>query len=76
VLRKCHTRFRLPWQWTGRDAVLMSRAADETGYLQPTTDELIAARGPFTSYHYNNIRAWKVSADGTVRLAEGQGRRA
>jgi sulfane dehydrogenase subunit SoxC len=75
VLPKCHTRFRLPWQWTGRDAVLMSRAADETGYLQPTTDALIAARGPFTSYHYNNIRAWRVNADGSVRLAGGQGGR-
>jgi sulfane dehydrogenase subunit SoxC len=71
VLPKCHTYFRLPWRWTGRDAVLMSRAADQTGYSQPTTDALIAARGPYTSYHYNNIRAWKVSADGIVRLAGG-----
>jgi sulfane dehydrogenase subunit SoxC len=69
VLPKCHTRFRLPWQWRGDEAMLMSRATDETGYVQPTGEELLAARGPFTAYHFNNIRAWRVSADGTVRLA-------
>jgi sulfane dehydrogenase subunit SoxC len=69
VLPKCHTRFRLPWRWDGAEAVLMSRATDETGYVQPTTDALVAARGPATSYHFNNIRAWRVARDGTVRLA-------
>lgn len=71
VLPKCHTRFRLPWQWTGGEAVLMSRATDETGYVQPTTAELKAVRGPNTQYHFNNIRGWRVSADGTVRFAGG-----
>jgi sulfane dehydrogenase subunit SoxC len=47
----------------------MSRATDETGYVQPTTEALVKARGPSTSYHYNNIRAWRVSTDGSVRLA-------
>ena len=69
ILPKCHTRFRLPWRWSGGDTLLMSRATDETGYVQPMTDALIKARGPSTSYHYNNIRAWKVGADGSVRLA-------
>jgi len=71
VLPKCHTRFRLPWEWKGQDAVLMSRATDETGYVQPTTTELLKVRGPNTQYHFNNIRAWQVSADGTVRLLGG-----
>lgn len=71
VLPKCHTRFRLPWQWAGNETVLMSRATDETGYVQPTTDALIAERGPNTSYHYNNIRAWKVATDGRVTFAGG-----
>jgi sulfane dehydrogenase subunit SoxC len=71
VLAKCHTRFRLPWQWTGSEAILMSRATDETGYVQPTTAALQAVRGPSTSYHFNNIRAWRVGADGAVRLAGG-----
>ena len=66
VLPKCHTRFRYAWNWRGRDAVLMSRATDETGYVQPTLDVLMAARGPGTQYHFNNIRAWRVSADGAV----------
>jgi sulfane dehydrogenase subunit SoxC len=49
----------------------MSRATDETGYVQPTTEALIAERGPNTSYHYNNIRAWRVAADGRVTFAGG-----
>jgi sulfane dehydrogenase subunit SoxC len=69
VLPKCHTRFRLPWRWSGAEALLMSRAIDETGYVQPTREALVKARGPATSYHYNNIRAWRVGADGSVRLA-------
>lgn len=68
VLPKCHTRFRLPWQWTGGEAVLLSRATDETGYVQPTTAELLKVRGPNTQYHYNNMRVWRVSADGSIRL--------
>ncbi len=71
VLSKCHTRFRLPWEWKGQEAVLMSRATDETGYVQPTTAELLKARGPYTQYHFNNIRAWQVASDGTVRLLGG-----
>lgn len=69
ILPKCHTRFRLPWRWAGREALLMSRATDETGYVQPTTDALVKVRGPSSSYHYNNIRAWRVGVDGSVRLA-------
>ena len=73
ILPKCHTRFRLPWRWTGGAALLMSRAVDETGYVQPTAEALVAARGPFTAYHFNNIRAWRVAADGSVRLAGSRG---
>jgi sulfane dehydrogenase subunit SoxC len=66
VRPKCTTRFRHLWQWNGATAQLMSRATDDTGYVQPTTAALIAARGPGTSYHYNNIRSWDVEADGRV----------
>jgi len=69
VLPKCHTRFRLPWEWKGGEAVIMSRATDETGYVQPTFDVLLAARGPSTAYHFNHIRAWKIMADGAVKFA-------
>ena len=44
----------------------MSRAVDETGYVQPTMAQLKAVRGPGTDYHFNSIRAWRVAADGTV----------
>ena len=66
VLPKCHTRFRYLWQWNGSNALLMSRAHDETGYVQPTLEQLIDARGAGTSYHANNIRAWRVKSDGSV----------
>ena len=66
VLPKCHTRFRLPWKWEGGHAVIMSRATDETGYTQPSLQELMDVRGVATRYHYNHVRAWTVQADGTV----------
>lgn len=68
VLPKCHTRFRLMWNWGGRESVLMSRATDETGYVQPTLEALRAARGAGTQYHFNHIRAWRVRADGQVHF--------
>jgi sulfane dehydrogenase subunit SoxC len=66
VLPKCHTRFRYAWSWDGKEALLMSRATDETGYVQPTLEELRAVRGPGTYYHSNHIRAWRVHRDGRV----------
>jgi sulfane dehydrogenase subunit SoxC len=68
VLPKCHTRFRLPWLWKGGEAALVSRATDETGYVQPTTADLLRVRGPNTQYHYNNMRVWRVGVDGRIRL--------
>lgn len=71
VLSKAHTRFRFMWNWNGGDAVLMSRAVDETGYMQPTRTELLAQRGPgTTTYHLNPITGWVVRTDGTVIYKE------
>jgi sulfane dehydrogenase subunit SoxC len=39
---------------------------DETGYVQPTRAQLVAARGAGTFYHMNSIRAWKVERGGKV----------
>lgn len=64
------TRFRLPWRFDGREAVIASRATDESGYVQPTRDALIAVRGTNSAYHYNGIKLWKVHADGTVTNVE------
>ena len=66
VLPKAHTRFRLPWQWDGREATLMSRAIDETGYAQPTRALFHERRGAGTDFHFNHIRAWTVHGDGSV----------
>jgi len=70
VLPVCHTRFRVPWEWDGKEAVLQSRCVDDTGYVQPTLGQLIAVRGlngPIGSvYHLNAIQSWHVGADGKV----------
>ena len=66
VLPHCHTRFRFGWRWHGDEAIIQSRCADETGYVQPTRAALVAARGVHSSYHYNAIQSWKVSMDGQV----------
>jgi sulfane dehydrogenase subunit SoxC len=64
------TRFRLPWRFDGREAVIASRAVDESGYVQPTREALIAARGTHSAYHFNGIKFWKVQANGTVTNVE------
>ena len=68
VLPKAHTRFRYLWEWDGREATVMSRAVDETGYVQPTVRELVAARGPGSSYHLNPVTGWRLLPDGRVVL--------
>jgi len=65
-LPKAHTRFTQMWNWQGAEAILMSRATDDTGYVQPTRAELIRVRGPGTAYHYNPIYGWRVMANGRV----------
>jgi sulfane dehydrogenase subunit SoxC len=64
------TRFRLPWRFDGREAVIASRAVDESGYVQPTREALIAARGINSNYHFNGIKSWRVQANGTVTNVE------
>lgn len=66
VHSKMLTRFRLPWRWDGSPAVLQSRAMDESGYVQPTREQLIVARGQNSLYHYNAIQSWAVAASGEV----------
>jgi sulfane dehydrogenase subunit SoxC len=69
VLSKAVTRFRLPWRWNGGPAVLQSRAVDDTGYVQPTREQMIASRGNRTIYHSNAITTWSVSDKGEVKHA-------
>ena len=63
---KAQARFEYMWEWTGNEHLLMSRAVDETGYVQPSMAQLKAARGPGTDYHFNAIRGWRVARDGAV----------
>jgi len=72
VLPMCTVRFRHLWNWNGRETVLLSRCTDETGYIQPTAAQLVAARGTRSSYHANHQRAWKVARDGVVTYGLGE----
>ncbi len=63
---KAAVRFQYMWEWTGNESFLMSRAVDDTGYVQPTLAQLKAVRGPGTDYHFNSIRGWRIARDGTV----------
>ena len=66
ALRKAHVRFTQMWKWNGGETAIMSRATDDTGYVQPTRAELIRVRGPGTLYHYNPIYGWRVMPNGRV----------
>ena len=66
VQSRCLTRFRLDWAWSGAPAILQSRCVDETGYVQPTISQLVAARGYNSVYHMNGIQSWRVAANGEV----------
>lgn len=67
-LSKSLTYFTLPWNWTGRrDAILMSRAFDEAGRVQPTRAEWKKIYHPGSYNHYNAIQAWHINKHGEVR---------
>ena len=66
VLPKCMTRFEIPWDYQGGDALLVSRAMDETGYVQPSMTELQTVRGVNSIYHNNAMQTWLVSPSGEV----------
>ncbi|WP_312165395.1 sulfite dehydrogenase [Phenylobacterium sp.] len=66
VLSKALTRFTIPWAWSGGPAVLMSRATDETGAVQPTRSDWQARYKGGRGYHNNSIQAWGVDRHGRV----------
>ena len=72
ILDKCWTRFEYVWDWEGSDALLQSRATDETGYVQPTMPQVREARGTNPVYHRNAIQTWLVHADNSSRSGEVQ----
>ena len=66
VLSKCLTRFNIDWVWDGKPAIIQSRATDETGYVQPTFQQMRAVRGTRSIYHNNSIQSWALREDGEV----------
>ncbi|HSW04594.1 sulfite dehydrogenase [Aquabacterium sp.] len=67
VMNKCLTRFSLDWTWDGKPALVQSRAIDDTGYVQPSYQQLRAVRGTRSIYHNNAIQSWLVEDSGEVR---------
>ncbi|MBT8147261.1 MAG: sulfite dehydrogenase [Gammaproteobacteria bacterium] len=64
---KALTRFRIPWEWQGQDAILLSRATDDRGNVQPSRQTLRTERGNLSFYHYHGMQSWAVTTDGSVR---------
>ena len=67
---KALTRFYLDTEWNGEAMLLQARAMDETGYVQPTKQQLRAVRGENSVYHNNCIQTWHVSANGEIENVE------
>ena len=70
VLDKSLTRFYVDFDWQGQELLVQSRAHDETGYVQPTKDELRKLRGVNNIYHNNGIQTWLVRANGETENVE------
>jgi sulfane dehydrogenase subunit SoxC len=66
VMSKCLTRFNIDWTWDGKPALVMSRATDETGHVQPSIRQLRAVRGTRSIYHNNAVQTWLVQENGEV----------
>ena len=64
------TRFYLDTDWNGEDMLLQARAMDETGYVQPTKEELRDMRGENSIYHNNCIQTWHVKPSGEAENVE------
>ncbi|HRE20971.1 MAG TPA: hypothetical protein PKW21_08060, partial [Rhabdaerophilum sp.] len=70
VLPMSLTRFYADIDWDGREMLIQSRAMDDTGYLQPTKDDLRKVRGVNSIYHNNGIQTWLVRANGETENVE------
>ncbi len=75
VARKAHTRFVIPWEWSGEQVDILSRSTDERDEVQPTRDEIAKIWHIDMSYymnstnlvgHFNAIQPWRINRDGSV----------
>jgi sulfane dehydrogenase subunit SoxC len=69
-LDKACVRFYAETDWRGGEMLLQSRAIDETGYVQPSKNDLRKVRGVNSIYHNNGIQTWLVKPDGEVENVE------
>lgn len=69
-LSKSVHRFYYEFNWDGKPMLIQSRAIDEQGHVQPTKQQLRAARGVNSIYHNNSIQTWLVGNDGGVENVE------
>ncbi|MEO1650677.1 MAG: sulfite dehydrogenase [Pseudomonadota bacterium] len=69
-LSKSLHRFYYDFDWDGSPLLLQSRAIDNEGQVQPTKNQLRAARGTNSIYHNNGIQTWHVRANGEVENVE------
>jgi len=66
ILPKAWTRFSYIIKWDGKKKVLLSRAIDDSGHIQPSIDKLIENVGVEGIYHRNPIVGWEVKSNGEV----------
>jgi sulfane dehydrogenase subunit SoxC len=69
-LNKSIHRFYYEFNWQGEPLLLQSRAHDNTGYIQPTKDQLRKVRGQNSIYHNNGIQTWAIEKNGTAENVE------
>src|SRR5205814_3530931 len=73
--RMAHTRFGCPWNWDGKETVLLSRCTDELGQVQPTRAQVAKFFNVPADHSFNvpgndnSIQPWKVARDGSVHNA-------
>jgi len=60
-------RFQFPWEWHGTRQVILSRATDEKGRVQPTRQAWLAQYHRDMRYHNNSIVTWAIEEDGSVK---------
>jgi len=66
IMDKSMTRFTIPWKWSGKESIIVSRATDEHGNTQPTRNEWVSRYARYSHGHNNSINSWRVAADGKV----------
>jgi sulfane dehydrogenase subunit SoxC len=70
VFDKACVRFYAETDWNGEELLLQSRAIDDTGYVQPSKDDLRKIRGTNSIYHNNGIQTWRLAPSGEVENVE------